>query len=49
MRKLAIQLEVTPGTVAKAYRIMESQGMIETLRGKGTYIAAVPDKIKNEK
>ena len=48
VRKLAIQLEVTPGTVAKAYRIMESQGMIETLRGKGTYIAAVPDKIKNE-
>ena len=48
VRKLAIQLEVTPGTVTKAYRIMESQGMIETLRGKGTYIAAVPDKIKNE-
>lgn len=48
VRKLAIQLEVTPGTVAKAYRIMESQGMIETLRGKGTYIAAVPDKIKSE-
>lgn len=48
VRKLAIQLEVTPGTVAKDYRIMESQGMIETLRGKGTYIAAVPDKIKNE-
>lgn len=49
VRKLAIQLEVTPGTVAKAYRIMESQGMIETLRGKGTYIAAVPDKIKMRK
>ena len=32
VRKLAIQLEVTPGTVAKAYRIMESQGMIEKER-----------------
>ena len=48
VRKLAMELGVTPGTVAKAYRSMEQQGMIETLRGRGTFIAAVPDKIRDE-
>lgn len=48
VRKLAMQLEITPGTVAKAYREMESQGMIETLRGKGTFIAGVPDRARDE-
>lgn len=48
VRKLAMELEVTPGTVAKAYRAMEQQGMIETLRGRGTFIVAVPDKIRDE-
>lgn len=48
VRKLAMELDVTPGTVAKAYRSMEQQGMIETLRGRGTFIAAVPDKIRDE-
>lgn len=40
VRKLAMQLEVTPGTVAKAYRELERGNVIETIRGKGTFIAA---------
>lgn len=39
VRKLALELDVTPGTVAKAYRELESQCVIETIRGKGTFIA----------
>ena len=39
VRKLAMELGVTPGTVAKAYRELESQRIIETVRGKGTFIA----------
>ena len=39
VRKLAMQLEVTPGTVAKAYRELERGSVIETIRGKGTFIA----------
>ncbi len=39
VRKLAIDLKITPGTVAKAYRELESQRIIETIRGKGTFIA----------
>ncbi len=48
VRRLAVDLEVTPGTVAKAYREMEKQGLIETLRGKGTFIADIPEKLRDE-
>ena len=40
VRKLALDLKVTPGTVAKAYQELERQGVIETIRGKGTFIAS---------
>lgn len=39
VRKLALTLGITPGTVAKAYQELERQGIIETIRGKGTFIA----------
>lgn len=39
VRKLAMQLGVTPGTVAKAYRELERGHVIETIRGKGTFIS----------
>ena len=50
VRKLAIELDITPGTVAKAYRELEKQGVIETVRGKGAYIAGIPegDAMRNE-
>ena len=40
VRKLALELKITPGTVAKAYQELERQGIIETIRGKGTFIAS---------
>lgn len=40
VRKLALELKITPGTVAKAYQELERQGVIETIRGKGTFIAS---------
>ncbi len=39
VRKLALELSITPGTVAKAYQELERQQIIETIRGKGTFIA----------
>lgn len=48
VRRLAVDLKITPGTVAKAYREMEKQGLIETLRGKGTFIAGIPEKVRDE-
>jgi GntR family transcriptional regulator len=40
VRKLALDIAITPGTVAKAYQELERQNIIETIRGKGTFIAA---------
>lgn len=44
VRKLALDLNITPGTVAKAYQELERQGIIETIRGKGTFIAGKLDR-----
>lgn len=39
VRKMASILDITPSTVSKAYAELERQGVIETIRAKGTYIA----------
>ncbi|MDE5864289.1 MAG: GntR family transcriptional regulator [Lachnospiraceae bacterium] len=39
VRRLALELKITPGTVSKAYQELERQQIIETIRGKGTFIA----------
>ncbi len=39
IRQLAGMLMITPNTVSKAYQELERQGVIETVRGKGTFIA----------
>ncbi len=46
-RELSEQLIIAPLTVKKAYDELESLGFIETLRGRGTFVAArlpVPDR-----
>ncbi len=52
VRKLALDLGITPGTVAKAYQELEHQHIIETIRGKGTFIAGnielKPDEARME-
>ena len=40
VRKMAQTLQITPSTVAKAYQELERQKVIETIRAKGTFIAA---------
>ena len=39
VRKLALQLSVTPNTVAKAYQLLEKEKVIVTIRGKGAFLA----------
>ena len=39
VRELATQLTVNPNTIARAYQELEREGVIETLRGRGTFIA----------
>ena len=39
VRKLAEQLMINPNTVARAYRELESEGVVETRRGAGVFVA----------
>ncbi|MDE5769582.1 MAG: GntR family transcriptional regulator [Oscillospiraceae bacterium] len=44
VRSLATQLGVNPNTVAKAYSLLERDGIIYSLAGRGSFIAK-PDKM----
>ncbi len=39
VRELSTMLTINPNTVSKAYQELEREKTIETLRGRGTYIA----------
>ncbi|NLK08981.1 MAG: GntR family transcriptional regulator [Firmicutes bacterium] len=38
-RELALNARVNPNTVQRAYREMETMGLVETKRGEGTFIS----------
>ena len=44
VRSLATELSVNPNTVAKAYSLLERDGIIYSLAGRGSFIAK-PDKL----
>jgi GntR family transcriptional regulator len=39
VRELAAQLLVNPNTVAKAYQELELEGVVATVRGRGTFVS----------
>lgn len=39
VRKLADQLMINPNTVARAYRELESEGVVQSRRGSGVFVA----------
>ena len=39
VRELALKLAVNPNTVARAYRDLQDEGVLETLRGEGLRVA----------
>lgn len=45
IRVLAEQLSITPNTVVKAYRELESQGVVYKRRGAGTYVSEVESRL----
>lgn len=47
VRELAQQLTINPNTIQKAYRQLESQGYIYSLKGKGSFVHPVK-KSENE-
>jgi GntR family transcriptional regulator len=48
IRPLAEELRVNRNTVAKAYAELESQGVIETMAGKGCFVRASDSPFKKE-
>lgn len=49
IRDLADELEVTPNTIQRVYRELESEKLSYTERGTGSYITQDPDVIENLK
>ncbi len=52
VRELASQLTVNPNTIQKAYQELEQAGIIETVRGRGTFVCgsgAGPDDAERRK
>jgi GntR family transcriptional regulator len=45
MREVSVALKVDLNTVQRAYAELERQGVITTLRGRGTFVAAAPPPI----
>jgi GntR family transcriptional regulator len=43
VRMLAADLRINPNTVARAYDTLDTEGVITTQRGRGTYVRAHPD------
>ncbi len=50
VREVALMLTINPNTVARAYRELESDGIIKSVQGRGTFIASgvVPGRDKKE-
>jgi len=48
VRRLAIDLQVNPNTVARAYRELEIRGVVQTQRGNGTFVADKPNVARDQ-
>lgn len=44
-RDLSAQIVVAPLTIKKAYDELEAEGLLQTRRGKGTFVAAKPPRV----
>lgn len=47
VRELARSLVVNPNTAAKAYQLLEAEGVIATRRGTGTFVAGEPSQLSS--
>jgi DNA-binding transcriptional regulator YhcF (GntR family) len=49
VRQLAADLGINLNTVARAYRLLESEGLVTTIRGRGTIVRSARESPKVEK
>lgn len=43
VRDLSVELTVNPNTVQRAYKTLEAEGIIYSIRGKGNFVSGVPE------
>ena len=49
VRQLAVELSINPNTIQRAYSQLEKTGVIYSVKGKGTFVAADPKRLREEK
>lgn len=49
VREMALIEGLNPNTVAKAYKALEVQHVIETVTGKGTFVSANDDQVADQR
>jgi len=47
VRELAVSLTVNPNTVQRAYKSLETEGVIYSIRGKGNFVSDIPKADKS--
>lgn len=49
VRQLAGELAINPNTIQKAYSELERQGIIYSMKSKGSFVASSVDELRNER
>lgn len=49
VRTLAVELSINPNTIQKAFALLEQQGYIYPVRGRGNYVADTAQLAENKK
>ncbi|HZH59060.1 MAG TPA: GntR family transcriptional regulator [Metabacillus sp.] len=49
VRVLSSQLTVNPNTIQRAYRELENQGYVYSIKGKGNFVAAIEQMTSDQK
>ena len=48
VRELSVSLTVNPNTVQRAYKTLETDGVIYSIRGRGNFVARLPEADKGQ-
>ena len=49
VRELAAELAINPNTIQRAYRLLEAEGWIATVPGKGCFVCGLPEHTAGER
>lgn len=49
VRSLAVELSINPNTIQRAYAVLEQNGFIYTVKGRGNYVSEMKTWIGDEK